>query len=180
MSDQGKSQSKETALKRAAAAYAVRYLENNRGKRQYRHAPSAGWATGKVLKPLAKKFGPSKNTLQNHWPEIIGAKWATLSKPMALRNSKDGKTLVIEAKGPACALIQADTGRILAKINQFLGSGHVNKIIVKQGRMTALPAKTSPDIPSPNEQLHSELENSPQNSLQSALNALGRKVKAKT
>ena len=162
-------------------ANVLRYLERNRGRRQYRHAPSAGWSTGKILKPLTKKFGSGKSDLQAHWPEIVGKKWAALSKPIAIRGSSTGKTLHIEAKGPAAALIAANSGQLLAKINQFLGAGAITKITVKQGRIQ--PAPKDIENPPPTGQaltdpdMHIGLENTTENRLEWALNNLGRKIK---
>lgn len=186
MSEQGKSQS---GISRAQRTNILQYLERNRGNAQYRHAPSAGVSTNKILRPLAKKFGPGRNALQNHWPQIIGEKFARLSRPVAIRGGKTGKTLVIEAKGPACALIQANSSQLLGKINQFLGQGTVTKILVKQGSMkmqkpkvdaqhspTATPKTTTLITPLP-KQMRSRLENDTQNLLKTALDALGQKTR---
>ncbi len=179
MKSLGKSQSEKSLQNRKAHSAITRYLERNRGNRQYRHAPSAGWSTGKVLKPLTKKFGPGRNALQGHWPEIVGEKWAMLSRPKAITGTKTGKTLVIEAKGPVAALMQANSGQYLAKINQFLGQGTVTKIIVKQGYVTKTNTLAAPQNPQPTTHMHSTLENTTQNRLQQALDNLGNKVKTR-
>lgn len=179
MSELGKSQ---TDRKRIAQGNILAYLEHNRGKPQYRHAPSAAMATNRILRPLSKKFGPGKNALQNHWPQIIGEKWAALSRPMAIRGGKTGKSLLIEAKGPAAALIQANAGQLLGKINQFLGKDTITKIIVKQGSMkpnTQTAAKTTAIKTSP-EQQPSSVKNNPENAFQTALDNLGKKVHTRT
>ncbi len=180
MREPRKSQSEKTTLSRADRANILRYLEHNRGNRQYRHAPSAGWSTGKILKPLTKKFGSGKSDLQAHWPEIVGDKWAALSAPFAIRGSKTGKTLVIEAKGPAAALISANSTQLLAKINQFLGAGSITKISVKQGRIAAPKKKPEPLETKAPQKLPSALEQSIENRLQQALDNLADKIKPTT
>ncbi len=179
MSDLRKSQSEKSAKSSRTHAAITRYLERNRGNRQYRHAPSAGWSTGKVLKPLTKKFGAGRNALQGHWPEIVGEKWAKLSRPMAIRGTKTDKTLVIEAKGPVAALMQANSGQYLAKINQFLGQGAITKIIVKQGYVIKTNTPPTPPTPQSTTHMRSTLENTTQNRLQQALDNLGNKVKTR-
>ncbi len=153
------------------------YLEKNRGRRQYRPAPSAAKAVNRVLRPLSRKFGPGINGLQMHWPDIIGARWAVLSKPISLRGAKDGKTLTIEAKGPASAMIQAQTTQLLDKVNQYLGQGRVTRIVVRQGRIqpSGHPAHTSHIS---RKHVQETLATDAENSLQTALDKLGKLVNA--
>ncbi len=174
MKDLRKSQ---TDLSREAKGNIIAFLERNRGNRQYRHAPSAGWSTNKIMRPLSKKFGPGKNALQNHWPQIIGEKWAALSKPISVRGGKDGKTLLIEAKGPAAALIQANAGQLIAKVNQFLGPNAIAKIKVKQGRIAPSPTTKKQEQRPADKQVCSSLEMSTEIRLEQALNKLGRKIR---
>lgn len=180
MREPRKSKIDKTDISRADRANVLRYLEHNRGKRQYRHAPSAGWSTGKILKPLTKKFGTGRSDLQAHWSEIVGGKWAALSKPIAIRSSTTGRTLVIEAKGPAAALISANTSQLLAKINQFLGAGAITKINVKQGQIAPVKKTANRPVSKAPDKLRSKLENSVENRLQWALNDLANKIKPDT
>jgi len=162
---------------RAARGNTLAYLQKHRGKPQYRHAPQAGRAANKILRPLARKFGPGVGSLRSHWPEIVGDKWASLSKPTAVRGSLGAKTLHIEAKGPAAALMQADSGRLLDRVNQFLGAGAIAKIMVKQGRIRVQPKPTpSPTAPPVQE----KLEPDGHDSLKTALDKLGSRVKIRT
>lgn len=177
MSSQDKSQTEKTALTRSQRSSVLSYLERNRGNRQYRHAPSAGWSTNKILRPLSKKFTAGKSELQAHWAEIVGAKWAALSRPIAIRGGKDGKTLHIEAKGPAAALMQANTGQLLGKINQFLGAGTISKLSVKHGSIKTMAAAIPTVKKQPAPQVHSTLETSTKNRLQSALDDLGDTIR---
>jgi len=50
------------------------WLEGQRGKPQYRPAPTAGMAVAKVVKPLSKKYKGSSSAamLNKNWPEIVG------------------------------------------------------------------------------------------------------------
>ncbi len=159
------------------------YLQKHRGRPQYRHAPKAGRATNKVLRPLSRKFGPGVSSLRNHWAEVIGDRWAQLSKPTAIRGSTGAKTLHIEAKGPAAAMLQADSANILARVNQFLGAGAIAKILVKQGRIKNQKASPQPQKPQqqvPKPQMHEKLELEGEVSLQAALDKLGARLKSRT
>jgi len=150
------------------------FLQKHRGRPQYRHAPSASRAANKVLRPLSRKFGPGVSSLRSHWPEIIGERWAALSKPTAVRGITGAKVLHIEAKGPAAAMLQADSARILGKVNQFLGTGAISKITVKQGRISI---QSKPAAPTPTRHMSKKLETDEDISLRTALDKLESKLK---
>jgi len=151
------------------------YLQKHRGKPQYRHAPSASRATNKVLRPLSRKFGPGVSSLRGHWAEIIGERWAALSKPTAVRGTTGAKILHIEAKGPAAAMLQADSARILNKVNQFLGTGAISKIVIKQGRIQVTAKKPiNPKEPTPK-----TLEADGNYNLKAALDNLGQSIQSR-
>ena len=124
-----------------------RYLEANRARPQARMLPSAGMAVNRVMGPLAgkgKKRTSSALALANVWPEIMGPRWSKISAPVRFRGSKDGRTLIISAPGPAASLILAASGPILERLNAHLGEGAVTAIQVVQ----AAPPKPS-DTPKP-------------------------------
>ncbi len=162
---------------RAARGNTLAYLQKHRGSPQYRHAPQAGRAANKILRPLSRKFGPGVSSLRSHWAEVIGERWAALSKPTAVRGNMGAKVLHIEAKGPAAAMLQADSANILAKVNQFLGAGAIAKIMVKQGRIK-INSEPNLSTPQPAPQMHNKLEEQGEDSLQTALNKLGAKLKS--
>ena len=170
---------------RAARGNTLAYLQKHRGSPQYRHAPQAGRAAKKILRPLSRKFGPGVSSLRSHWPEIIGERWAALSKPTAVRGSLGAKTLHIEAKGPAAAMLQADSANILAKVNQFLGAGAIAKIMVKQGRIRIKPKPVQPtphisEPKMPTTHVYEKLETEGEDSLRTALDKLGSRLKTRT
>ena len=176
MKDVRKSLNQPSANKRAARGRIIAYLERNRGNRQYRHAPQASTAVNKLMRPLSKKFGEGIGGLRAHWPEIVGGKWAALSKPKALRGPNGNKSLLIEAKGPAAALLSANTAQLLRKINQYLGQNNVTKLKIIQGRLS-VPVNTDQCKSSSNTDVQRSLVKPHNNSLQSALNALEAHVK---
>ena len=111
------------------------YLAGQRGRPAIRPAPRASRAIGKVIRPLSKKFGPGTAGLSASWPQIVGEKYARLSRPQRLQNSKDGATLIISARGAAATLLQADAANIISAVNTFIGQGAVVRLKVVQGQI---------------------------------------------
>ena len=176
MKDIRKSIGGDSPERRAARGRIISYLERNRGARQYRHAPQANVSVNKLMRPLSKKFGPGVGALRAHWPEIVGDKWAALSRPTSIRGPQGNKNLLIEAKGPAAALLSAQSAQILNKINQYLGQGSIAKLKIIQGRMSAPPRSGEPKTAHEN-YVHKSIAKPHENDLQSALNALEKRVK---
>ena len=175
-----KSEISKIAAKRANRGKVIAFLEKNRGKPQYRPTPSAGAAVNRVVRPLSKKFGPGVSAIKSHWPQIVGEKWAKLSRPIAIRGNKDGKSLIIEAQGPAATLIQANAGQLRDKINQFLGSGAIAKLKVQQASIQSFDKSAEAKAPIANaKELQSGVESTEDNEIQAALNKLGNKIRAR-
>ena len=159
------------------------WLEQKRGKPQYRPAPMAGVAITKVLRPLSKKFGgktgASARTLKKHWPQIVGARWAKISNPLKFTGGREGRTLVITAPGAAAALIMSASGPIIDRLNGHLGDGYVSRIQVIQTRMSTKPNVSVPKqglAPREETKLQEGLSNIENDGLRQALEKLGRGV----
>lgn len=158
------------------------WLEQKRGKPQYRPAPTAGNAVNKVLRPLSKKFGgggASAAALSKHWPQIIGARWAKISSPMKFTGGRDGRTLVIAAPGAAATLIMSASGPIIERLNAHLGDGYVARLRVIQTKMSAATKTSIPKrglSPREESQLQEGLSKIDNDGLKQALEKLGRGV----
>ena len=157
------------------------WLEGQRGKPQFRPAPTAGQAVAKVLRPLNKKYsgGASASMLHKHWPDIIGQRWSKISTPVKFTGNKDGRTLVISAPGAAATLIVAASGAILERLNAHLGDGHVKRLRVVQTRLKTSKTITKPKrglTPTQENKLQDGLSKLPQGGLKQALEKLGRGV----
>lgn len=120
-----------------------RWVETQRGRPQFRAAPSAGLSVNKVMRPLAKKHGGGRSAmaLEKIWPEIMGPRWSKISSPVRFLGGRNGRTLIISAPGPAAALIMAQSGPIIERLNVHLGTSHISRIKVVQSRMTK-PARS--------------------------------------
>ncbi|WP_298911784.1 DciA family protein [uncultured Algimonas sp.] len=130
----------------AERAIVERYLEARRARPQARALPSASMAVNRVMRPLAgkgRKRGSSALALADLWPDIMGPRWSKISAPVRFRGSKDGRTLVISAPGPAASLILAASGPILERLNAHLGAGSVARLQVVQ----AAPPGSDPVSP---------------------------------
>lgn len=157
------------------------WLEGQRGKPQYRPAPTAGMAVAKIVRPLSKKYsgGSSAAMLHKHWPDIVGERWAKISTPVKFTGGRDGRTLVVSAPGAAATLITAASGAILERLNAHMGEGSVSRLRLVQ---TKLKTEKSPAgrkrglTPSQQDQLQDGLSKIPEGGLKQALEKLGRGV----
>ncbi len=163
----------------------AKWLETRRGKPQYRPPPQAARAVARVVKPLSKKFSGHKSAAQllPHWPTIIGQKWAKFSRPEKFAGDKNGKTLIISAPGPASALIMANAGPILERVNLFMGEGSVTNLRVIQKKMNSAVQSNLDKNPalrglSPLEEnaLKAGLDHIQEEDLKKALSDLGRYI----
>ena len=160
-----------------------RWVESQRGRPQYRAAPSAGLSVSKVMRPLAKKHGGGRSAiaLEKIWPEIMGPRWSKISSPVRFLGGRTGRTLIISAPGPAASLILAQSGPILQRLNAHLGPSHVVRIKVVQSRMTK-PARTQSNrglAPRQETELRAGLSDIKSERLKQALEKMGRQVLSK-
>ncbi|WP_339743159.1 DUF721 domain-containing protein [uncultured Maricaulis sp.] len=159
---------------------ARRFLESHRGRRAIRAAPPAGRAAERILKPLAKRFGVGVERLVEHWPEIVGARLAEWCMPEAIQNSAGNKVLVIRARGPAAAVLQAESRRILERVRLFAGDRAPTRLRVLQGATRApLPAARPTAKPPAAPQVSERVEESLEARLLSALDRYGNSVKGR-
>lgn len=159
------------------------WIEGQRARPQFRAPPSAGLSVSKIMRPLAKKHGGGKSAmaLERVWPEIMGPRWSKISTPIRFLGGRDGRTLIISAPGPAAALILAQSGPIISRLNTHLGSSHVSRIKVVQSRMTA-PVSSRPKrglAPRQEAALQDSLAAVKNERLKNALEAMGRNVISK-
>ncbi len=178
-------------LSAAKRAKIERFLETARARPQARPLPSASMAVNRVMRPLAKSAGggtkrtSSALSLAEIWPDIMGPRWSKISSPVRYRGSKDGRTLVISAPGPAASLIMAASGPIIDRLNAHLGAGHVSRISVVQAKpkprreASVQPALRRGLTPSETTALREGVKDIGSDRLRDALERLGREVIAR-
>ncbi|WP_138511677.1 DciA family protein [Maricaulis alexandrii] len=166
-------------------AAASAYIQARRGRAAIRPAPSAGIAAEKVLRPLARRFGVGVDQLREHWPEIVGSRLAQWSSPESLQRSGGIHTLVIRARGPAGAIIQAESRRILERVGTFSGRQAPTRIRVIQGSAQSAAAgserasRGKMTQPQSSSQVSETVETSAEARLLSALDRMSRSIKAR-
>ncbi|MHA6288999.1 DciA family protein [Maricaulis sp. CAU 1757] len=165
---------------------AARFLDSRRGRPAIRPAPSVSRAAERVLKPLAKRFGVGVEQLRENWPEIVGSRLAEWSEPETLQTSGGITTLVIRARGPAGAVLQAESRRLLDRMSSYCGRQAPSRIRIIQG---SSKAKAGPagkagarqmTKPQASSQVSETVETSPETRLLSALDRFGQSVKSRT
>lgn len=115
------------------------WAESHRGKRVAPPTRSAGEACAKVVRPLAKRFGPGVSELDAHWREIVGEPLAAWSKPERYLGGSGGTALVVRARGPAAALVEAQSARILERVAAYAGRP-VKRLKIVQGPIETAPS----------------------------------------
>lgn len=162
-------------------AAANAYIGSHRGRRAIQPAPSAGRAAERVLQPLAKRFGVGVEQLREYWPEIVGKRLADWSAPKAMQRAGGVNTLVIEARGPAGAILQAESRRILDRIRTFSGDRAPTRLRVVQGQAARRTGPAAREMTKPQSASHvsERVETSPEARLLSALDRFARSVKAR-
>ena len=165
-------------------AAASQFLATHRGRPAIRPAPSAGVAAERVLKPLARRFGVGVDQLREHWGDIVGDRLAQWSEPETVRRSGGINTLVIRARGPAGAILQAESRRILERIRTYSGNQAPTRIRIVQGSAARKTRPQPGDVPqmkvrqSPS-QMSEKVETSAEARLLSALKRFGDGVKSR-
>lgn len=160
------------------------WLENQRGRPQYRPPPRAARAVNKVIKPLAKKAGGSTANLRPHWPQIVGSKLARVSKASRYASGIRGRTLVIEAPSAAATLIMSNSARILQRIETAIGPHDIAHLKVIHRRNREQPPIGAPKkyvatrglTPSEHAELENNLSKLKHQALRPALEKLGKKL----
>lgn len=158
---------------------AARYLEARRGRRARQAAPAAGIAAEKVLRPLTKRFGVGLEQLQANWAEIVGQRLANWCDPESIQRQGSARTLVIRARGPAAAILQAESRRLLERIATYAGSAGPTRIRVIQGRSRSAGRAKAVQITKSqaSSQVSEGVEQSDEARLLSALNRFDQSVK---
>lgn len=144
-------------------------------------APAAGLAAERVLRPLAKRFGVGLEQLRANWSDIVGSRLANFCQPETLQRHGSARTLVIRARGPAAAILQAESRRILERIRTYAGSGGPTRLRIVQGAARQPMKPTDPKLNNlqPSSQVSEGVEKTAEARLMSALNRFDRSIKSR-
>ena len=111
---------------------------------------SAGELVGDVGGRSFRRFGFVQSSIVIRWSEIVGVRYAKVSSPESIRfptGSKGGGVLTLLVEGAHAPLIQHLAPLIIERVNRFFGYAAINRIVFRQGRPPASPAKPQrPDL----------------------------------
>jgi hypothetical protein len=91
-----------------------------------------------------RRFGFVQASIVSRWSEIVGERYAKVSSPESIRfpgGRKTGGVLTLLVDGAHAPLIQHLTPLIIERVNRFFGHAAINRIVFRQGRTPAPPAK---------------------------------------
>ena len=105
---------------------------------------AAGELVGAVGDPSFRRFGFVQGSIVSRWAEIVGDRYAKVSSPESIRfpsGRKAGGVLTLLVDGAHAPLIQHLTPMIVERVNRFFGHGAINRIVFRQGKLPAPPAR---------------------------------------
>jgi hypothetical protein len=91
-----------------------------------------------------RRFGFVQSSVVSRWDEIVGARYAAVSAPEAIRfpiGKKSDGTLELTVEGAHASMIQHVLPEIIDRVNRFFGYGAVARVKVRQGPVAKPPAR---------------------------------------
>ncbi|HZC38577.1 MAG TPA: DciA family protein [Sphingomicrobium sp.] len=107
-------------------------------------ARSAGELVGGIGDPSFRRFGFVQGSIVSRWGEIVGERYARVSSPESIRfpmGRKSGGVLTLLVEGAHAPLIQHLTPMIVDRVNRFFGHAAIDRIVFRQGKPPAAPAR---------------------------------------
>lgn len=117
-----------------------------RGRPAIAPPPAVGRATADIVSRFTKTFGAGVGDLAARWEDIVGAKTARMCAPVKLTGRGASGTLHLAAAGPAALLVEAESGRILERVNTYFGRDVARRIAIT--RTAARRPSAAPEAPS--------------------------------
>jgi hypothetical protein len=97
-----------------------------------------------------RRFGFVQSSVVSRWDEIVGARYAAVSAPEAIRfpmGKKADGTLELVVEGAHATMMQHVIPEIMERVNRFFGYNAVAKIKIRQGVVAKPDTKTKPLAP---------------------------------
>ena len=97
-----------------------------------------------------RRFGFVQSSVVSRWDEIVGARYAAVSAPEAIRfpiGKKSDGTLELTVEGAHAPMIQHVIPEIVERVNRFFGYAAVARIKVRQGTVAKPAAVRKPATP---------------------------------
>jgi hypothetical protein len=105
---------------------------------------AAGELIGDIGGQSFKRFGFVQHSIVSRWAEIVGERYAKVSCPESIKfpaGKKAGGVLTLLVDGAHAPLIQHLTPMIVERVNRFFGYAAINRIVFRQGKPPAPPAR---------------------------------------
>lgn len=97
-----------------------------------------------------RRFGFVQSSVVSRWDEIVGARYAAVSAPEAIRfpvGKKSDGTLELVVEGPHATMMQHVLPEIIDRVNRFFGYSAVAKIKIRHGMVAKPVAAAKPTAP---------------------------------
>jgi hypothetical protein len=105
---------------------------------------AAGELVGDVGGQSFRRFGFVQHSIVSRWGEIVGERYAKASSPESIKfpaGKKGGGVLTLLVDGAHAPLIQHLTPMIVERVNRFFGYAAIDRIVFRQGKPPAAPAR---------------------------------------
>ena len=129
-----------------------------------------------------RRFGFVQSSIVSRWPEIVGERYAGVSRPESIRfphGTKQDGTLTLTVRGAHAVVMQHIVPEITERVNRFFGYPAVSRIAIRQGEVDRPATRAAPPSirPVPAE-LGRELKNIADPELKAVLESLAAGVAA--
>src|SRR6476469_8847812 len=105
---------------------------------------AAGDLVGDVGGKSFRRFGFVQSSIVSRWAEIVGERYAKVSSPESIRfptGRKSSGVLTLLVDGAHAPLIQHLAPLIIERVNRFFGHAAIDRIVFRQGKPPAPPAR---------------------------------------
>src|SRR3954452_8404368 len=105
---------------------------------------AAGELLGEIGGQSFRRFGFIQGSIVSRWGEIVGERYAKVSCPESIKfpaGKRAGGVLTLMVDGAHAPLIQHLTPMIVERVNRFFGFAAINRIVFRQGKPPAAPAR---------------------------------------
>ena len=143
--DEGMNKGKTSAGKSGGKKVAPKPYQRPRGG----EARAVSDLMPEIGRAAFRRFGFVQSSVVSRWDEIVGARYAAVSAPEAIRfpiGKKSDGTLELTVEGAHATIMQHVLPEIIERVNRFFGYGAVARIKVRQGT-GAKPLARQPAAP---------------------------------
>jgi hypothetical protein len=107
---------------------------------------AAGELVGDVGGRSFRRFGFVQSSIVSRWGDIVGERYARVSSPESIRfptGRKGGGALTLLVDGAHAPLVQHLAPMIMERVNRFFGYAAVDRVVFRQGKPPAAPARAA-------------------------------------